>query len=117
MSLREAGAESEAVAEAASTPSAEMPAAGSSDRERIVKAAVIIMLGTLASRVLGLGREQISSYLFGTGDAIAAFTVADNIHSMLFDLVMSGMMEAALVPVLSAYTAPEQREELRRITG
>ena len=118
MSLREAGAEagteSDAVVEAAA---ATEPTRASSDRERIVKAAAIIMLGTLASRVLGLGREQISSYLFGTGDAVAAFTIADNIHTMLFDLVMSGMMEAALVPVLSAYTAPEQREELRRITG
>lgn len=92
------------------------PAQGS-DREQIAKAAAIIMVGTILSRVLGLGREQITSYLFGTGDTVAAFTIADNIHTMLFDLVMSGMMEAALVPVLSAYTTPERREELRRITG
>ena len=88
-----------------------------SDRARIAQGAAIIMAGTLLSRVLGLGREQITSWLFGTGDAVAAFTIADNIHTMLFNLVISGMMEAALVPVLSAYSAPEHREELRRITG
>lgn len=88
-----------------------------SDRARIAQGAAIIMAGTLLSRILGLGREQITSYLFGTGDAVAAFTIADNIHTMLFNLVISGMMEAALVPVLSAYSGPEHRDELRRITG
>lgn len=88
-----------------------------SDRERIARAAAIIMVGTILSRVLGLAREQITSYLFGTGDDVAAFTIADNVHTMLFDLVISGMMQAALIPVLSAYAAPERREELRRIVG
>jgi putative peptidoglycan lipid II flippase len=80
-------------------------------------AALLLMAGTVLSRLLGLIREQVNSYLFGVGDQIAAFTIADNIHTMLFDLVMSGMMQAALVPVLSQYVALHQREELRRITG
>src|SRR6185312_7237231 len=88
-----------------------------SDRSKIVQAAAIMMVGTMLSRILGLGREQITSWLFGTGDAVAAYTIADNIHTMLFDLVISGMIQAAIVPVLSAYAAPELREEFRRITG
>ncbi|ACZ39186.1 MAG: murein biosynthesis integral membrane protein MurJ [Sphaerobacter thermophilus] len=95
----------------------EQVAAGSSDRQRIAKAAAIIMVGTVLSRILGLVREQVTSYLWGTTDQVAAFTLADNIHTILFDLVISGMMQAALVPVLSAYAAPEHREELRRIVG
>jgi putative peptidoglycan lipid II flippase len=75
------------------------------------------MVGTILSRILGLVREQITSWLFGTGDAVAAFTIADNIHTMLFDLVISGMMQAALVPVLSAYATPKLKHELRRIVG
>ncbi|MDI3339455.1 MAG: murein biosynthesis integral membrane protein MurJ [Sphaerobacter sp.] len=92
-------------------------AAEPSDRQRIARAAAIIMVGTILSRILGLGREQVTSYLWGTSDQVAAFTIADNIHTILFDLIISGMMQAALVPVLSAYTAPHQREELRRIVG
>lgn len=88
-----------------------------SDRERIARAAGIIMIGTILSRILGLAREQITSWLFGTGDLVAAFTIADNVHTMLFDLVISGMMQAAIVPVLSAYAGPEQRDEFRRIVG
>jgi putative peptidoglycan lipid II flippase len=88
-----------------------------SDRSKIAQAAAIIMVGTLLSRILGLGREQLTSWLFGTGDAVAAYTIADNIHTMLYDLVISGMIQAAIVPVLSAYAAPELRDEFRRITG
>jgi len=88
-----------------------------SERAQIARAAGIIMVGVVLSRVLGLAREQVTAVLFGTGHAVAAFTIADNVHTMLFDLVISGMMQAALVPVLSAYAGPEQREELRRIVG
>ena len=80
-------------------------------------AAALLMAGTILSRILGLVREQVTAYMFGTGDRVAAFTIADNIHTMLFDLVISGMMQAALIPVLSEYAGDEQREELRTITG
>ncbi len=105
------------VPEAAEEAAEISAATAGSDRRQIAKAAAIIMVGTVLSRVLGLGREQITAVLFGTGNEVAAFTIADNIHTMLFDLVISGMMQAALVPVLSAYAAPEQRAELRRIIG
>ncbi len=83
----------------------------------LAAAAGILMAGTIMSRVLGLVREQVTSWLFGTGDQVAAFTIADNIHTILFDLVISGMMQAALIPVLSEFAAPEKRHELRRISG
>jgi putative peptidoglycan lipid II flippase len=37
--------------------------------------------------------------------------------TILYDLLISGMVAAALVPVLSEYSAPERRAELRRIVG
>src|SRR5262245_14057667 len=70
-------------------------------RTGIAVAAMILMAGNILSRVLGLAREQLASGLFGTGDPIAAFTIADNVNTLIFDLVISGMLEAALVPVLA----------------
>ena len=67
----------------------------------IALAALILMLGNVLSRVLGLVREQLAAGLFGTGDEIAAFTVADNIQTLLFDLLASGALQAALIPVLA----------------
>ncbi|HEV2073220.1 MAG TPA: murein biosynthesis integral membrane protein MurJ [Thermomicrobiales bacterium] len=85
----------------------------------IALAAIVLMLGNVLSRVLGLVREQLAAGLFGTGDAIAAFTIADNIQTLLFDLLASGALQAALIPVLAQWAAPESRsrEELRRIGG
>src|SRR5215204_167810 len=85
----------------------------------IAAAAILIMLGNLLSRLLGLVREQLASGLFGTGDRIAAFTIADNVHTLLFDLMISGMLQAALVPVLAQWIAPDlfNRTELRRVSG
>lgn len=85
----------------------------------IAIAALILMLGNVLSRVLGLVREQLAAGLFGTGDDIAAFTVADNIQTLLFDLLASGALQAALIPVLAQWAAPAlgKRSELKRIGG
>lgn len=85
----------------------------------VAAAAVLLMIGTVLSRVLGLGREQLAAGKFGTGDQIAAFTVADNVATLLYDLMVSGMLQAALIPVLAQSAGPDQatRQELRRISG
>jgi putative peptidoglycan lipid II flippase len=84
---------------------------------RIVKAAIIIMIGSVLSRVLGLGREVVISDLFGRGADVDAFTIAANVSTIVYDLLISGMISAALVPVLSEYSAPERRAELGRVLG
>ena len=82
-------------------------------------AAMLLVGGTMLSRVLGLGREFLAAERFGTGDAIAAFTIADNVQTLLFDLTLSGMLQAALIPVLSVWSGEDDQSkaELRRISG
>ncbi len=83
----------------------------------IASAALIIAVGNLLSRLFGLVREQLASYYFGTGANFKPFTLADSMLTILYDLLISGMVASALVPVLSQYVVPERREELRRILG
>lgn len=97
----------------AATPSAVQSAA----RRGIASAALIIAVGNLLSRLFGLVREQLASYYFGTGVNFKPFTLADSMLTILYDLLISGMVASALVPVLSQYTTPEHRAELRRILG
>ena len=78
---------------------------------------MVIAVGNLLSRLLGLGRETVASYYFGTGAGIKPFALADSMLTILYDLLISGMVASALVPVFSEYGAPERREELRRIVG
>ena len=81
--------------------------------------AAIIFLGSMLGRVLGLVREQLAASRFGAGDQIAAFTIADNLNTLFFDLISSGMLEAALIPVLSALAVVgvSGRDRFRRLTG
>jgi len=83
----------------------------------LAAAAFLLMAGNLFSRVLGLVREQLTAGLFGAGNDIAAFTIADNLNTILFDLMINGMLQAALVPVLAQWAFPDRREEFRRIGG
>lgn len=85
----------------------------------LVVVATVIFLGSMLGRVLGLVREQLAASRFGAGDQIAAFTVADNLNTLVFDLISSGILEAALIPVLSALVVSTAlgRERLRRLTG
>lgn len=101
-------------------PAATMPDAGdrgAAARRGIASAALIVTVGNLLSRLFGLGRETLASYLFGTGDTIRPFVLADSLLTILYDLLISGMVAAALVPVLSEFAAPARREELRRVVG
>jgi putative peptidoglycan lipid II flippase len=85
--------------------------------QRIARAAAIIMIGSVLSRVLGLGREIVISHQFGVGAKVDAFTAAASISTIIYDLLISGMVSAALVPVLSEFAAPERRGEMGRIVG
>lgn len=83
---------------------------------RIARAASIISLGNIASRVLGLVREVIKSSFFGAGALVDAFNVATIVPTMISDLLVGGMVNSALVPVFSDL-AQRDREELWKLVS
>lgn len=77
----------------------------------IAGAAGIIGAGNIVSRVLGLIRELVIADYFGASPFLSAFRVASQVPTMIFDLLIGGMLSSALVPVLSDY-ADTRRKEL-----
>jgi len=71
-------------------------------------------LGTLFSRVTGMGREIVFAYLFGSSALMDAFRVAFNIPNLLRDFFGEGGMNAAFVPVFSEYQEKEGKENANR---
>jgi putative peptidoglycan lipid II flippase len=65
------------------------------------KAAGIIGLAVMCSRVLGLAREQVCAALFGGGGAMDAFTAAFRIPNLLRDLFAEGALSTAFVTTFS----------------
>ena len=65
------------------------------------KAAGIIGLAVMCSRLLGLARDQIFAALFGGGSAMDAFTAAFRIPNLLRDLFAEGALSTAFVTTFS----------------
>src|SRR5680860_1879308 len=66
----------------------------------LAAAAVLFMMATAASRVLGLVREQVMLYYLGLGAEMGAFTVAFKVPSLIRTLVADTALSAAFIPCL-----------------
>lgn len=77
---------------------------------RIAVAALLIALGNIASRIIGLLREGVIAGTFGLSTAVDAFTAASSLTTILYDLLISGAISAALVPVFSEYAERDDAE-------
>ena len=78
---------------------------------KIARAAGTVSLAVLASRILGLVREQVFAGMFGAGYAYDAFVVAFRIPNLLRDLFAEGALSAAFVTVFTDY---DQKSEAAR---
>jgi putative peptidoglycan lipid II flippase len=77
---------------------------------QIARAALVVVLGFLASGVLGLVRTAAFTATFGAGADMDAFYAAQRIPEMLFTLVAGGALGSSFIPVFSRYlTAADDR--------
>jgi putative peptidoglycan lipid II flippase len=74
------------------------------------------MLGNIASRLLGVVREQVIAALFGTTGTTDAFVAAATVPTMVYDLLIGGAISAALIPVFSDY-ADHDEQDLWRVAS
>ena len=93
------------------------PQAAPARETGLARAAGIVSLATLASRLLGLIREQVFAAFFGAGLAVDAFQVAFRIPNLLRDLFAEGAMSAAFVPTLTRVQETEGREAAMRLAN
>jgi putative peptidoglycan lipid II flippase len=82
-------------------PAADVVAPDGPTERLNTKAAGIIGLAVMCSRVLGLAREQICAALFGGGAAMDSFTAAFRIPNLLRDLFAEGALSTAFVTTFS----------------
>ncbi|HDR15791.1 MAG TPA: murein biosynthesis integral membrane protein MurJ [Desulfobacteraceae bacterium] len=82
-----------------------------SEEKSIWKAAGVVGLFTLLSRVLGLVRDIVVATLFGSGMAADAFFVAFRIPNLLRRLFAEGSLTIAFIPVFSEYLATRSRQD------
>lgn len=72
---------------------------------QIARAAAVVVMGFLASGVLGLLRTMIFSVTFGTSASLDAFYAAQRIPEALYVLVAGGALGSSFIPVFSRFMA------------
>lgn len=76
-------------------------------RSKSARAAGVVGLAVMCSRVLGLIREQVFAWLFGGGREMDAFIVAFKTPNLLRDLFAEGALSTAFVTVFSKKIATQ----------
>jgi putative peptidoglycan lipid II flippase len=84
---------------------------------RLARSAGVFGLATIASRILGLLRDQVLAFYFGAGDVNDAFRVASRIPNLVRDLFAEGAMSAAFVPTFTRQLALHGRERAWRLAN
>ncbi len=82
---------------------------------RLTKAAGVVSLFTLISRVTGLLRDIVIGYLFGAKGVADAFFVAFRIPNLLRRLTAEGALTVGFIPVFTDYLTNQGREEAMRV--
>jgi putative peptidoglycan lipid II flippase len=96
---------------------AETATPGSSATRRLAWSTAVFALATGLSRVLGLVRESVARYYFGTVGAINAFEVAFLIPNTVRALVADAALSSAFVPVFSDLLEKGERKRAWRVAS
>jgi len=82
-----------------------------SSNKNIAKAASLMLVAVLLSRVLGLVREVIIAQQFGQSGAVSAYTAAFNLPDLLYFFLSSGALSSAFIPVFTEYFQNGRQKE------
>src|ERR1700756_2385252 len=90
---------------------------GAEDRRGSTRAAGIVGMGILWSRVLGLIREMVFAGLFGAGKNLDAFLMAFRLPNLLRDLFAEGALSTAFITTFSKKIATEGDQSAWRLAN
>lgn len=86
-------------------------------RFSIVEAMALLITAYLASHGLGLVRQMLFNALFGTGPEAVAYLAAARMPETLFDLITSGALSTALIPVFVSYERNQGERAMWRLAS
>ncbi len=86
-------------------------------RPNVARNAGIISIAVMASRILGLVRDQVFAILFGAGLQYDAFLTAFRIPNLLRDLFAEGALSAAFVTTFTQALETQGEEEAFRLSN
>jgi len=83
----------------------------------LAKAAMVVMVATLLSRVFGLARELVMASYFGARTQIDAYRVAFILPNLLRTLLADAAIGSAFIPVFSSYLAKGDKKNAWKVAS
>lgn len=80
-------------------------------------AALILMVASLASRVLGLLRDRLLATGFGAGADLDVYYAAFRIPDFIFQILILGAISAAFIPVFAGYLGIGKPKEASKVAS
>jgi len=84
---------------------------------RLAQAALVVLTGFLASRILGVVRSMVIAAHFGTGVEANAYVAAITVPDTVFQVLVGGAVGSAFIPVFQSYLAKGQGRDAWRLTS
>ncbi|GAW93457.1 murein biosynthesis integral membrane protein MurJ [Calderihabitans maritimus] len=79
--------------------------------QRVAKAAGLIMISMVVSRILGYLRDVVIYAQFGQNRITDAYNAAFSVPDFLYMLLVGGALSSSFIPVFSSYIATEREKE------
>ena len=89
----------------------------SSTGTKVAKAAGILMIAMVVSRLLGYVRDMVIYAYFGQNNLTDAYNAAFSIPDFLYYLLVGGALSSAFIPVFASYIATNKEEEGWRVAS
>jgi len=93
------------------------PAAATAPVSGARKSTLLVMLATLLTKVVGLGREVVVAAIYGAGSTFSAFTVAFQIPNVIRTFVADQALVGAMVPVFTGLREEDDEERAWRVAS
>lgn len=83
----------------------------------MLKTAGFMAMATLLAKVCGMVRDMLIAAFFGSGMEGAAYMTASKLPTMLFDIVIGGVISASFIPVFNDIMQKESKDAAMRFAG
>ena len=84
-------------------------------QDSILSAAIIMMVATLATKLLGIVKIILLANIFGASRMLDIFYAANAIPEIIFNLLVLGSLNTALIPVLSELLTKKGNKKMQEV--
>jgi len=81
------------------------------------RSALLVGMGILISRIVGVIRQRVFAHYLGTSDAAGAFSAAFRIPNFLQNVFGEGALSASFIPVYAKLLAGGDKKEATRVAN